>query len=396
MLTVTKIQSGNKLILSTKEVEIVQKTGSNPTEIIYTVSIKEQVSESLATIFASCGPRQLLFVTSSIDPTTQFLIPYHKIKLIEPAGINDSKIYFNGRSPIIVNEDINTLSTQIALAQGGGSQGPQGVAGATGPAGPQGVPGPVGPAGLNWQSSWSASGTYVIDDAVGYNGASYFCINPVGPSLTTPDIDTANWALLAAQGATGPQGPQGATGLQGPTGPQGPAGSGSGFTHFVGEQYGGGFVFHVYKDPFTLVETCLIYGGDIGQHTWSNIANVTFLTGINADKKYFDGLNNTVTITSQPGVIAGGAWECNNLVQSGFADWYLPSIDELRILFNNEFVINQLLVSLNLPQLQNALAVWSSTEYTATEALMYNSITNNSDIMLKTNINQCYPIRKTT
>ena len=211
MLTVTKLSSGNKLILSTREVEIIQKTGSNPTEIIYTVSIKEQVSENLATILASCGPRELLYVTSSVDPTTQFLIPFHKIKLIQPDGVNDSKIYFNGRSPIIVNEDIVYLANQIALAQNG-AQGPQG---------PQGIPGAISPAGLNWQGAWSATGTYVIDDVVGYNGASYFCINPVGPLATTPDIDTANWALLSLQGSNGAQGPFGPQGIPGPVGPAG-------------------------------------------------------------------------------------------------------------------------------------------------------------------------------
>lgn len=96
--------------------------------------------------------------------------------------------------------------------------------GAQGPIGPQGVPGPVGPAGLNWQGAWSALNSYVADDAVGYAGASYFCINPVGPSPTDPATDTINWALLASQGAIGPQGPQG---IQGPQGPAGAAGVGS-------------------------------------------------------------------------------------------------------------------------------------------------------------------------
>jgi hypothetical protein len=96
--------------------------------------------------------------------------------------------------------------------------------GAQGPVGPQGVPGPVGPAGLNWQGAWSALGTYVADDAVGFGGASWFCINPVGPSATDPASDPVNWALLASQGATGPQGPQG---IQGPQGPPGAAGVGS-------------------------------------------------------------------------------------------------------------------------------------------------------------------------
>jgi len=96
--------------------------------------------------------------------------------------------------------------------------------GAQGPIGPQGVPGPVGPAGLNWQGAWSAAGTYVVDDAVGFGGASWFCINPVGPSATNPSADPVNWALLASQGATGPQGPQG---IQGPQGPAGSGGGGS-------------------------------------------------------------------------------------------------------------------------------------------------------------------------
>lgn len=109
------------------------------------------------------------------------------------------------------NDDIlvyNSLTNDWeAEPQPPGVPGPNGATGAPGPAGPQGILGPVGPAGLNWQGAWSPSGVYVIDDAVGYNGASWFCINPVGPSGTDPDVDPTNWALLAAQGAQGPAGP---------------------------------------------------------------------------------------------------------------------------------------------------------------------------------------------
>jgi hypothetical protein len=101
----------------------------------------------------------------------------------------------------------------IAAFAGVGSQGPQGV---EGPAGP---PGPVGPAGLEWQGQWDTDSSYAVDDAVGFNGASWFCISEVtGTGNPNPEVDTTKWALLAAQGATGPQG------VQGPTGPQGPAG----------------------------------------------------------------------------------------------------------------------------------------------------------------------------
>jgi hypothetical protein len=128
-----------------------------------------------------------------------------------------AKVGFNKRGDIYQNYAMEIDDFAAILPPG--PAGPQGVAGVTGPAGPLG---PIGPAGLNWQGAWSASGTYVVDDAVGYGGASWFCINPVGPSATNPASDFTNWALLAAQGATGATG---ATGLQGPTGATGPAGS---------------------------------------------------------------------------------------------------------------------------------------------------------------------------
>lgn len=105
----------------------------------------------------------------------------------------------------------------IAEEIGPGPAGPQGV---QGPAGPQGALGPVGPAGLEWRGAWVSGTSYVADDAVGYGGASYFCISATS-GTTTPNLDTTKWALLAAQGA---QGQTGATGAQGPQGPQGPAG----------------------------------------------------------------------------------------------------------------------------------------------------------------------------
>lgn len=74
------------------------------------------------------------------------------------------------------------------------------------------LPGPVGPAGLNWQGQWTSGASYVEDDAVGYNGASWFCINATS-GTTTPNLDVSSWALLASQGATGPQGIQGASGI---------------------------------------------------------------------------------------------------------------------------------------------------------------------------------------
>ena len=155
------------------------------------------------------------------------------------------------------NETKNFLiSDLLALGVGGtgptGPTGPQGIAGVTGPqgaastvAGPigpqglqgivgvtgaqgvtgatgiQGAVGPIGPAGLNWQGTYSPTGTYVLNDAVGFGGASYYNILACSSCAGDPSLNTTNWALLANIGATGPTGPTGPQGIQGLIGPAG-------------------------------------------------------------------------------------------------------------------------------------------------------------------------------
>jgi hypothetical protein len=117
------------------------------------------------------------------------------------------------RKSAVLNKTTEPFTIEdIASTVGVGATGPQGV---QGPAGPLG---PVGPAGLEWQGAWISGTSYVADDAVGYDGASWFCILATS-GTTTPDLDETHWALLASQGAQGEQG------VQGPTGPQGPAGT---------------------------------------------------------------------------------------------------------------------------------------------------------------------------
>lgn len=108
-------------------------------------------------------------------------------------------------------EDVRDYVLQETIL-GPGITGPQGVQGPAGPIGP------VGPAGLTWRGAWTSGTSYIANDAVGYNGASWFCILATS-GTTTPNLATTNWALLASQGA------QGIQGVQGPTGPSGPAGS---------------------------------------------------------------------------------------------------------------------------------------------------------------------------
>lgn len=116
-----------------------------------------------------------------------------------------------------IDQEISNIELIPGPAGIQGEQGTQGIPGAQGeiglqgPIGPQGVAGPVGPAGLNWQGVWVSGTSYVVDDAVGYDGASWFCINNTA-GISSPDLDPTNWALLASQGSQGPQGPQGLPG----------------------------------------------------------------------------------------------------------------------------------------------------------------------------------------
>ncbi len=109
-----------------------------------------------------------------------------------------------------------------------GPAGATGLTGATGPAGPTGATGaagatgPTGPGGVPFRGTWSPTSVYLLNDAVFYNGSSYFALNS---SLNIqPDSDPTVWSLLAQKGDQGPAGPTGATGATGPAGAAGPAG----------------------------------------------------------------------------------------------------------------------------------------------------------------------------
>jgi hypothetical protein len=244
---------------------------------------------------------------------------------------------------------------------GGGGTGPAGPAGATGPQGAQGVPGPVGPAGLNWQGSWSSLGVYAPDDAVGFAGASWFCLNAVGPSVSNPTIDPTNWALLASEGAVGPQGPIGPAGS---AGAQGPTGSTN-----IGKRLGGGIVVAEWDENGVhkgLIASLTDLSPAIGIQ-WTVPAQQTTLIGPTA-QSFSDGFTNTNAIITQTGVPAANTYAAG-LARlhngGGYIDWYLPAIWELNICFNSAAIVNKVLGSVNG---FGTSGYWCSNETTASTA----------------------------
>jgi len=255
-----------------------------------------------------------------------------------------------------------------------GSAGGAGTTGATGPQGIQGVAGPVGPAGLNWQGPWSPLGIYAPDDAVGFNGASWFCLNAVGPSASNPLIDPTNWALLASEGAVGPAGPTGASGVAGAagaTGPQGPTGStGSQGIQGIPGPTGAQGIQGIQGIPGTGGTTNIgkLLGGGIVVAEWDEngvhkglIASLTNLSGSlpwtvpafqsgpmigSTAQSFSNGFTNTNAIIAQTGAFATTAYAAG-LARlhngGGYTDWYLPANWELNMCYDAATIVYRVL-----------------------------------------------------
>jgi hypothetical protein len=74
-----------------------------------------------------------------------------------------------------------------------------------GPTGPQGPIGATGATGIEWQGEWVNSTDYVDNDAVFYDGASWFASG--NPTLAEiPSSSSTHWYPLALQGIQGIQG----------------------------------------------------------------------------------------------------------------------------------------------------------------------------------------------
>jgi hypothetical protein len=201
---------------------------------------------------------------------------------------------------------------------------------------------------INW-----ANGTFFMKietDPDGATGGISYTITGTSQLLSVP------YALYAANSGNSTPGPQGPAG---PAGPQGPSGTG-GFTHYIGKPYGGGVIYHLWKDTAG-VEHGLIVALTVQSTAqgWSNV--YTALIGASA-QSLWDGLSNSNAIVAQTGHTSSAAKLCLDLVSGGQSDWYLPSIQELNMLWNNYYTVTRALSQISgATQLSNTY-YWSSSE----------------------------------
>ena len=136
--------------------------------------------------------------------------------------------------------------------------------------------------------------------------------------------------------------------------------NGNGFTHYIGELYGGGIVVSVWKTSG--VEHGLIASlTDLSSGIqWTTPAFQSTLIGTNA-QNYRDGLVNTNAIVNQAGLgTSYAAGLCKAYTAGGFNDWYLPAEWELFQCYSSVLLINEVLGDIN--GFKYTEHYWSSNE----------------------------------
>ena len=139
--------------------------------------------------------------------------------------------------------------------------------------------------------------------------------------------------------------------------------SGSGFSHYIGEAYGGGVIFHLWKDAQGVEHGLVV---ELDNQPTNHLSSSSHQIGITA-RSTWDGNANSTAIANHFGGSTGAAAFCLNLNSGGFSDWYLPSIDELKLMHTNRFNVNQTIAGIQQTSNPNAIHIgetgyWSSTE----------------------------------
>lgn len=140
------------------------------------------------------------------------------------------------------------------------------------------------------------------------------------------------------------------------------AGKGGYPAHYIGEHYGGGVVFYVTDNGLhgLIADSADLQTGLLWDST--NTVTNAKLTGTGG------GSSNTERIIISQGVGNYAAQVCANYTGGGYGDWYLPSVNELSLLYQQQHIIGGFSPS----------SYWSSTETAAATASAVNFSNGNA------------------
>ena len=209
---------------------------------------------------------------------------------------------------------------------------------------------------INW-----ANGPYFIKTETDPTGGTVYTITGTNELMSVP------YALFSANGTPGPAGPQGIQGIPGPVG---------GFTHYLGELFNGGIIYYLYKGSDGLEHGLIVALTESTPLAWQTTGTL-----VNANRTE-DGTYNTALMMGSPAA---------TYIATLGAGWYLPSLDELGLLFYNRYSAQKgLRLGGNTLLQWNSLSAWywSSSEYDASYAFRYSFLEGIADQNIKTTA--CY------
>ena len=165
-----------------------------------------------------------------------------------------------------------------------------------------------------------------------------------------------------------------------------------GSTHFIGEEFGGGVIFHLWKDEQDNEHGLIVDRTELDTaYIWSNKKSTMIGTTAQNSK---DGLSNSRAIVAQPGHKKSAADLCLNSKNGGFEDWYLPAEEELIFLYENRKKVNQTLSEMkDATILLKTAYYWSSTEDDSKNALLMYFIHGDTGPVNKDDLNFVRAIR---
>lgn len=144
----------------------------------------------------------------------------------------------------------------------------------------------------------------------------------------------------------------------------------SGFSHYLGEDFDGGIIYHLWKDSLGVEHGLIVSKTEQLTTTWQAVGTL-----VNADRSE-DGAYNTALMTLS---------DAETYVTGLGAGWYLPSIDELNLLWDNRFNANKALRAGGDTLLSISANYWSSTEASTTNAYNFTFGNGNAGSNLKSN-----------
>jgi hypothetical protein len=174
---------------------------------------------------------------------------------------------------------------------------------------------------INW-----ATGPYFIKTETDPTGGSAYSI------LGTSELTSVPYALFSANTGVG------------------------GFTHYLGEAFNGGIIYYLYKGSDGLEHGLIVALSESTSLAWQTTGTL-----VNANRTE-EGAYNTNLMTGSPAA---------TYIASLGAGWYLPSVDELGLLYYNRYSAQKGLRAGGNTLLSSTAWYWSSNEYSAIRSQLF-------------------------